>query len=1051
MSAIPYGDFIELVFKFGVRPQRPEEDEFPKLSDAGVFAAQHMPELGHDIKDFQVLKWRLTNWKALDKKLMSEQFECGEHKWRVLLYPFGNTIAPSDGVISVYLECAGPGRGSQDWHVCAQFAIVISNIHDPKLFIHSPHTDDHPATRFIAEEPDWGFTRFSELRKLYQPQDASSRPIIEGDAADITVYVRVLEDPTGVLWHNFQNYDSKKQTGYIGLKWQSDHSFMNPLLQLLYCTRAFRRAVYEIPTEDDIPTESIALALQRVFYHLQMWDKPVGTTELVKSLVPKTLDQSQRDVVELNRILQDKLESLMMGTKAQGVVHKFFVGKMKSYIKCVNVDYESSRIEELNDLQHNVKGLKNLYESLKDYVAVEILAGEYRYHAEGFVFQDAQKGIIIESFPPVLYLQLKRYEYDPQRKSMVKVNDRYEFPFEIDLGEFLDSSVDRSKPWVYSLYGVVVHDGDLHRGHYSAFIKPDRDTRWLRFHDDRVTPVTDKQLVEESYGGKVLPPGSQGEAAKPFPNAYMLVYIRKSAMDEVLAPFPDNNIPSHIKRRLDEERVLLEQKMREREEQHLFLTVKVVTDETFSHHEGFDLATFDKRDWPDSELPSFRVLKQETYSAFKSRVAQRFRVRKDKIRLWVLVNRQNKTVRADTWIPENEPTLSKPYPDPPTQWVMIFLKHFDDSRQTLYGAGKVYVLRTSKVGELARVINERMRWIPSTPLKLYEEIKPGMVELMTTKLTFAQSEVQDGDIICFQVELPEKEAYDIESQGLRSNPIHYYDFLLIRVMIIFRPKLAEVDNDHPEFSLILSKKQNYDIMSQKAGEYPRHDPIKLRFTSTHATNGSPKSVLKRSLNQSIAEIMAPDYIHPTTTHNKEEATHPSLLPKTSMVDDLAYHISKQVTLTATGSQKIRVFQISKDRKTQKEFAGTEMIGNIPHVVELYAEEIPMEEIEADDVDKVIGVFYFAKDVSRTHGVPFKFVIKPGEKFTETKKRLQARIGASDKDMDEMCFTLIQAFDQPLYIEDEDAIYDLTWHSQDILGLDHVDKFDWRVVRGSYVV
>jgi ubiquitin carboxyl-terminal hydrolase 7 len=157
-------------------------------------------------------------------------------------------------------------------------------------------------------------------------------------------------------------------------------------------------------------------------------------------------------------------------------------------------------------------------------------------------------------------------------------------------------------------------------------------------------------------------------------------------------------------------------------------------------------------------------------------------------------------------------------------------------------------------------------------------------------------------------------------------------------------------------------------MSNKAGEYLRHDPIKLRFTTTHATNGTPKSVLKRSLNQSIAEIMAPNYINPTTTvilyekldvsiveletkrslkvvwtgiHNKEEATYPFLLPKTSMVNDLADHISKLVTLTPTGSQKIRVFEISKDGKTQKEFTGTEMIGNIPEPVELYAEVCSM--------------------------------------------------------------------------------------------------------------
>jgi ubiquitin carboxyl-terminal hydrolase 7 len=86
-----------------------------------------------------------------------------------------------------------------------------------------------------------------------------------------------------------------------------------------------------------------------------------------------------------------------------------------------------------------------------------------------------------------------------------------------------------------------------------------------------------------------------------------------------------------------------------------------VTEETFSRHEGFDLATFDKGGWPASELPSFRVLKEETYSTFKSRVAQRFGIREEKIRLWVLGNRQNKTVRVEKPIPETEPTLSKPY------------------------------------------------------------------------------------------------------------------------------------------------------------------------------------------------------------------------------------------------------------------------------------------------------------------------------------------------------------------------------------------------------
>ena len=40
--------------------------------------------------------------------------------------------------------------------------------------------------------------------------------------------------------------------------------------------RNVAQAVYQIPTEDEHPTESVPLALQRVFYHLQTSDQPVG-------------------------------------------------------------------------------------------------------------------------------------------------------------------------------------------------------------------------------------------------------------------------------------------------------------------------------------------------------------------------------------------------------------------------------------------------------------------------------------------------------------------------------------------------------------------------------------------------------------------------------------------------------------------------------------------------------------------------------------------------------------------------------------------------------
>jgi ubiquitin carboxyl-terminal hydrolase 7 len=65
--------------------------------------------------------------------------------------------------------------------------------------------------------------------------------------------------------------------------------------------------------------------------------------------------------------------------------------------------------------------MKNLNDSFKDYIAVETLEGDNQYMAEGLGMQDARKGVIFESFPDVLHLQLKRFEYDIQKDAMIKV------------------------------------------------------------------------------------------------------------------------------------------------------------------------------------------------------------------------------------------------------------------------------------------------------------------------------------------------------------------------------------------------------------------------------------------------------------------------------------------------------------------------------------------------------------------------------------------------------------------------------------------------------
>lgn len=70
------------------------------------------------------------------------------------------------------------------------------------------------------------------------------------------------------------------------------------------------------------------------------------------------------------------------------------------------------------------------------------------------MLQEAEKGVIFTSFPPVLHLHLMRFQYDPVTDCSVKSNDRFEFFEKIQLDEFVkdkDSCI--PKP-TYTLHAV---------------------------------------------------------------------------------------------------------------------------------------------------------------------------------------------------------------------------------------------------------------------------------------------------------------------------------------------------------------------------------------------------------------------------------------------------------------------------------------------------------------------------------------------------------------------------------------------------------------------
>nr|KJB73309.1 hypothetical protein B456_011G226800 [Gossypium raimondii] len=1011
--------------------------------------------------------WTIENFSRLNtKKLYSDIFFVGGYKWRILIFPKGNNVDH----LSMYLDVADSATLPYGWSRYAQFSLAVCNQ------IHNKYTIRKDTQhQFNVRESDWGFTSFMPLGELYDP----SRGFLVNDTCvvEADVAVRKVAD--------YWSHDSKKETGYVGLKNQGATCYMNSLLQTLYHIPYFRKAVYHMPTtENDMPTGSIPLALQSLFYKLQYSDTSVATKELTKSFGWDTYDSfMQHDVQELNRVLCEKLEDKMKGTVVEGTIQQLFEGHHMNYIECINVDYKSTRKESFYDLQLDVKGCKDVYASFDKYVEVECLEGDNRYHAEQFGLQDARKGVLFIDFPPVLQLQLKRFEYDFMRDTMVKINDRYEFPLQLDLdredGKYLSPEADRSVRNLYTLHSVLVHSGGVHGGHYYAYIRPTLSDQWFKFDDERVTKEDVKRALEEQYGGEEeLPQTNPGFNNTPFKftkysNAYMLVYIRESDKDKIICNVDEKDIAEHLRIRLKKEQEEKEQKRKEKAEAHLYTVIKVARNEDLVEQIGRDIY-FDLVD--HEKVRSFRIQKQMPFNVFKEEVAKEFGIPVQYQRFWLWAKRQNHTYRPNRPLTYQEEAQSVgqlrevsnkannaelklflevelgpdlqpvPPPEKTKEDILLFFKLYDPVKEELRYIGRMFVKGAGKPMEILARINKMAGFGPDEEIELYEEIKfePNvMCEHIDKKLTFRTSQLEDGDIICLQ------KYSEVASEQCRYPDVpSFLEYVHNRQVVRFR-SLEKPKED--EFSLELSKLHNYDdVVERVAHHLGLDDPSKIRLTSHNCYSQQPKpqpikyrgvehlSDMLIHYNQTsdilyyeVLDIPLPELqglktlkvaFHHAT--KDEVVIHTIRLPKQSTVGDVLDDLKTKVELSHPGAE-LRLLEVFY-HKIYKIFPLSEKIENInDQYWTLRAEEIPEEEKDLGPHDRLIHVYHFMKDTTQNQqvqnfGEPFFLVIHETETLAEVKVRVQKRLQVPDEEFAKWKFAFL-SLGRPEYLQDSDVV------------------------------
>lgn len=310
-------------------------------------------------------------------------------------------------------------------------------------------------------------------------------------------------------WNYDPHMNVKSETNYTGLKNLGATCYLNSVLQQLYFTPEFYNEVMKL---DKFSSEWIR-QLKVLFAKMKLTFLPyLDVTHFTNVLNFHTRSainiNEQQDASELFQFILDAMPPQ---------VQTPFKGEIVNIIEGTNVKYHTDNLEVFYILSIPVRGFESFNDSMNYLMNIETFTGENQYNAEGIGKIDAQKWAQIRKAGPYLVIQLRRFEYELRAWQKIKVNDRFEFPFDFNLAQFIPEAEDEMN---YVIKGVIVHNGMADGGHYYSIVRT--DDKWICLNDNQVTEISQEMFEANVYGGSAQFYDDNDSGS----SAYLLFYER---------------------------------------------------------------------------------------------------------------------------------------------------------------------------------------------------------------------------------------------------------------------------------------------------------------------------------------------------------------------------------------------------------------------------------------------------------------------------------------------------------------------------------------------